>query len=443
MPRSAIHASVRFGLGPRPGEIGAASADPVRWLEAQLQQADALPAVLDGIEDGNRRTAALLAMRERDSGAIERFIREQAAKDYLSDIGRILAAAIASERPFVERLALFWANHFTVSVARPAIHGLVGPFYAEAIRPRLGGRFADLLVASTRHQAMLLYLDNAVSFGPNSKAGRWKGLGLNENLAREILELHTLGVDGGYSQADVQQLALILTGWTLQRPVDPVPGAFQFVQAGHEPGAKTLLSRRFEEDGEAEGLAALEYLAVQPATARHVATKLARHFIADDPPAIAVEHLTEIFLTTRGDLPSLHKALIDMEAPWSQPLIKLRTPQDLVLATLRALDLTDRRALLGAIGSLKELGQLPFAAPSPAGFADRALAWAGPDQVLRRVDWAAAAGERIARVVEPGLFLETAVGEFADRELLFQVANAPSRAEALAIVLASPTFQRR
>ncbi len=441
--QSPIHAAVRFGLGPRPGELAGIAGDPTAWLAGQLSDAGALPSAFDGMDDSNSRTAALLATRDKGGGVIEQYIRTQAAPAFLADLGRFLAAAIESERPFVERLAIFWANHFTVSVERPAVYGLVVPFYAEAIRPRLGGRFAQMLIAATRHQAMLLYLDNAVSFGPNSKAGRWKGLGLNENLARELLELHTLGVDGGYTQADVGQLALILTGWTLQRPRDPVPGAFQFAAAGHEPGPKTLLGRRFAENGEAEGLAALEFLAAQPATARHLALKLARHFIADDPPDEAVRELTEVFLATDGDLPSLHRALFEMEAAWAQPLFKLRTPLDLVLAALRALGRSDRQALRGAIGSLKELGQMPFAALSPAGYADRALAWAAPDQVLRRVDWSAAAGDRLARVVEPDSYLATGLADFADAELRFQVKNAPSRAEALAMILASPAFQRR
>jgi len=443
MQDPATHASVRFGLGPAPGELAVIGGDPRGWLAAQIGDPPPLPSILDGVGNGNARTNELLEKRNEDGGVIENFIRKKAAKDYLADLGLHLSASIASERPFLERLALFWCNHFTVSVERPAVYGLVVPFAVEAIRPHIQGRFADLLIASTRHQAMLLYLDQAVSFGPNSKAGRWKGFGLNENLAREILELHTLGVHGGYTQEDVRQFALILTGWTLQRPKDDEPGAFQFVEAGHEPGDKTLLGRRFPEDGMAEGLAALEFLATHRSTAQFIATKLARHFIADEPPPGAVERLAEVFAATGGDLPAVYAALIALQDGWQDPLAKLRTPQDLVIATLRALRATDKKALTGGIGSLKVLGQLPFAAGSPARYPDRAEDWAGADQVLKRVDWAATAGERIARAVAPLDFLAVAQGGFAEADLRFLVENAPSRAEAVALVLASPTFQRR
>ena len=439
----ATHAAFRFGLGPAPGEAGYIGQDPRGWLLEQLAQPPRTPAALRKLDSADKRTDELLRVRDQGTGAIEAFIKQKAAKDYLTDLGLYLSATISAEQPFLDRLAIFWANHFTVSVDRPAVFGLVVPFYVEAIRPNLLGRFSDLLIASTRHQAMLLYLDQAVSFGPNSKAGFVKGFGLNENLAREILELHTLGVEGGYTQTDVRQLALILTGWTLQRPQDPEPGAFQFVEAGHEPGDKELLGRQFREAGLAEGMAALEFLATRAATARFVATKLARHFIADEPPLSAIEHLAAVFSQTGGDLPALYRALIELDAAWQDPLGKLRTPQEIVIATLRALQATDRKALTGAIDSLKVLGQLPFYASSPAGYSDRAKDWAGPDQVLKRVDWAATAGDRIARMVAPLDFLATALGGFADSELLFQVDNAPSRAEAMALVLASPTFQRR
>ncbi len=435
----ALHASLRFGLGPTPDErVGK---DPRGWLAAQLVAAAALPRRLQAIPGGTERAAALLRKRDKGDGEVEAFLRRQAKEAYIADVSLHLTAAVESEAPFVERLVAFWLNHFTVSVDRPAVLGLAGPFSVEVIRRHLFGRFADLLLAATRHQAMLLYLDNAVSFGPHSPAGRKTKRGLNENLAREILELHTLGVDGGYTQDDVRNFALILTGWTLQRPKDPDPGAFRFVDLAHEPGDKTLLGKSYREAGEQEGLQALALLGTHPSTARHIATKLARHFVADAPPAAAVETLTRVFLESGGDLPSLYRTLIDLKAAWSQPLAKLRTPQELVIATYRSVGFA--KDFKGGLAALKLFGHLPCAAPSPAGYPDLASAWAAPDQVLRRVDWAAAAGKRLAAIADPGALLATTLGGFADADLAFQVKNAPSKAEGIALVLASPTFQRR
>jgi uncharacterized protein (DUF1800 family) len=439
MTSFALHASMRFGLGPTPDEQP--GGDPRGWLLAQLDPALALPKGLRRIPGGSERTAELLAKRDKGDGELEKFVKGEGKDAFIQDMTRHLAAQVESAAPFVERLVAFWLNHFTVSVERPAVLGLAGPFSVEVVRRHLFGRFAELLLAATRHQAMLLYLDNAVSFGPNSVAGRKTGRGLNENLAREILELHTLGVDGGYGQADVRNFALILTGWTLQRPKDPDPGAFWFVDLAHEPGDKTLLGQRYREAGEDEGLRALAMLGVHPSTARHLAIKLARHFIADEPPAGAVETLTRTFLDSGGDLPALYRALVGLQAAWDNPLAKLRTPQELVLATFRSVGYS--KDMKGALGSLKLMNHLPCAAPSPAGYPDLATAWAAPDQVLRRVDWAAAAGERMARTVEPEALLATALGGGADPDLVFQVRNSPSRAEAIALVLACPTFQRR
>lgn len=441
MQDKATHAAVRFGQGLAPAEFGRIGKDPRGWLLDQLDRRGLVPEAYDGMDSGAERTTALLEKRKKGSGALEGFVKNVSAPNYRDDIIRHLTAAILSEAPFVERLTHFWANHFTVSAERPQILGLAVPFEVEAIRAHLLGRFADLLIASTSHQAMILYLDNAKSFGPNSKAGRWKDFGLNENLAREVLELHTLGVEGGYTQDDVRALAMILTGWTLQRPEDDEPGAFQFAEKGHEPGDKVLLGRRFREDGMQEGIDALEMLGTHPATARHVALKLARHFIGDEPPKASVDRLTRTFLDTGGDLPALYAALIADEAAWAAPLAKLKTPQELVVSTLRAIGWTND--LKGALASLKILGHMPYYAPSPAGYSDFGKDWAGPDQILKRVDWAAVAGDKIAKGVDPQAYLAAALGGFADHDIEFMVKNAPSRPEALALVLAHPSFQRR
>ncbi len=483
----AVIAVSRFGLGARPGEIDAAAGDPRGWLASQLSgSAAALPAELAGVAPAAERAAALLAARAAGGDReLIRMLRQDARAAYIDDAIARIQAASRSPAPFVERLVRFWSNHFTVSAARPVVANLCGPFEKEAIRPHLFGRFEDMLAAVVRHPAMLMYLDNAVSVGPNSRAGQRSGRGLNENLARELLELHTVGVDGGYAQADVRQLALILTGWSIARPGEPNPGAFRYRPFIHEPGAKTLLSQSYPEAGEGEGRAALAALAQHPATARHVATKLARHFVADQPPAAAVERLARVFRDSGGDLRAVSAALITLDAAWADPLSKYRTPDDLVIATLRAVDAgagwrggenlvrpgagpaprtmarpgagadaaggddaeAVRRAVQRpggpALASLRMLGQLPWRAPSPAGWPDTAGDWASPEAVMQRIDWALAVARRIAGLTPPVALLDATLGPLASATTRTAVERAPSREDALALVLVSPEFQRR
>ncbi|MBL8157578.1 MAG: DUF1800 domain-containing protein, partial [Anaerolineae bacterium] len=228
--------------------------------------------------------------------------------------------------PFLERLVWFWSNHFTISVLKQRMIFVAGGYEREAIRPNVLGRFEDLLIATVRHPAMLLYLDNAFSIGPDSPAGRFTGRGLNENHAREILELHTLGVNGGYTQTDVIELARVLTGWSVDRQGTDNDNGFKFFPNRHQPGTKTLLGKTYAEAGEAEGRQALIELARHPSTARHIATKLARHFIADEPPPQAVARLERVFRDTGGDLKAMAIAIVDEPAAWQPSLTKMRTP---------------------------------------------------------------------------------------------------------------------
>ena len=278
----------------------------------------------------------------------------------------------------------FWSNHFAVSADKPPIPAVAGLYEFEAIRPNILGNFADLLIAAEQHPAMILYLDNQRSIGPGStlgkRAGRFRrdqAFGLNENLAREILELHTLGVDGGYSQDDVTTFAKVITGWSIGgatdrgRFSDGEPGTFEFREAIHEPGAKTVMGKRYAQDGLDQGIAVLRDLAVHPSTAKFVSTKLARHFIADEPPASAVDRLANVYLESGGDLPSVYSTLISSDESWSQTLSKYKTPHDYVLSSYRAFDRKpeDRRFLIGA---LDLMGQAPFRPGSPEGWPDTA-----------------------------------------------------------------------
>lgn len=433
-------AVTRFGLGARPGDWSAAAA-PGDWLRAQLDGLAPMPAALAGMPDSASGARRFFTAQRAGVDKLQAFIRQEYRDLYLREAGVRTLAMIESERPFRDRLVVFWSNHFTVSAKRPVVAGLAGAFEREAIRPHVTGRFADMLLAVARHPAMLGYLDNIASVGPTSPFGLQRGLGLNENLAREILELHTLGVDGGYGQADVVALAKMLTGWNVGRPErSPTPGIFHFYDGVHEPGPKAFLGRHYPEAGEAEGEAALRALAAHPATARHLAAKFARHFVADDPPPALVARLVRRFEETDGDLGVMARALIDSPEAWASAQGKFKTPQDFVVSALRATGFAGGTEAL--VSSLDQFGQAPFAAPSPRGWSDRSESWAGPEAVLRRAEWALALAHRV-RNSTPERVLETALGPAAGADLRRSVAGAASRDEARALVFASPEFQRR
>jgi uncharacterized protein (DUF1800 family) len=388
---------------------------------------------------GQRGMAALQRTVRAGPEAIQKAIRAEFREIYRTEAVARIRAQIESPAPFHERLVAFWSNHFTVSIQRPIVLPLAGAFEREAIRPHVAGRFVDMLLAVARHPAMLVYLDNAISAGPNSMAGQRRNRGLNENLARETLELHTLGVNGGYTQDDVRGFARLLTGWSVTRVEDGSPGHFQFNPRMHEPGPKVLLGARFGDGGESEGVRAFHMIAHHPSTARHIATKLARHFIADDPPSAAVDRLARLYRDTDGDLGILSLALIEEEAAWNPPLGKFKSANDYVVSVARAAALDDGAERL--LGSLRALGQMPFAAPSPAGWPDTAADWIGPESVLRRAEWAFAAARRVSR--SPREVLAATVGPIAAEATADAMEFAPSAINGLALVFASPEFQRR
>jgi uncharacterized protein (DUF1800 family) len=432
----------RFGLGPRPGELPEAATDPRGWLKGQLRDAG-IPAAFDGLPAAEPLLAELLTKRERGGdGVAEMVIRERFVPAYLREVAARMQARVESRQPFLERLASFWSNHFTVSVQKPIVLALAGAYEREGIRPHLLGRLEDMLLAVVRHPAMLAYLDNLTSFGPNSRVGKRRKQGLNENLAREILELHTLGVDGGYAQDDVTALARMLTGWTVESAKMGHPGRFHFFDLVHEPGPKTFLGRSWPEDGADEAVAALRHLARHPSTARHVARKLARHFCADDPPVRLAGALERRFLETGGDLAELAETLIAAPECWSAEPGKLRGPDDFVTASLRALDLPSPPADK-LVASLTILGQPTFAAPSPAGWPDRAADWMSPEALLQRAEWSMAVAQKVAGRAGPAELLDQTVGPLADPATRLAVQRAPTQADGLALALASPAFQRR
>jgi uncharacterized protein (DUF1800 family) len=437
---AALIAATRFGFAARAGDLAAIARDPRGWTLGQLaRQAPPLPGTLPS-------TAAMVTLEfearrdKREEGAKREF-NEKVKAVYLQEIAARIGAAATSDAPLLERLTHFWSNHFTVSILRPAIRGFAAAFEREAIRPHVTGRFADMMLAVARHPAMLLYLDNAMSIGPDSMVGVRRDKGLNENLGRELLELHTLGVDGGYTQKDVEALARILTGWSVAQLNDPNPGVFMFRPRIHEPGSKTLLGRSFAEAGPGEGEAAIAMLAAHPATAKHVATKLARHFIADDPPKDSVERIARVFRDTAGDLRQVTAAVIKEDAAWRTPFAKMRTHGEMVIAACRATGFTPPPEML--VNSLRQLDQMPFFAPSPAGWPDAAANWVSPESVLRRAEWCQTFADRMPDPPDPVELAQAAFGEALPEETMQAIRLAPDRRAGLALLLASPQFQRR
>lgn len=434
-------ATTRFGLGAKPGEMARANGDPQAWLKGQLGPLPATAGSGAGTL-GSARTAEMQRARKQsgDAGA-QKLLREGYRAHYVADAGARTRRLIDTEVPFQERLVAFWSNHFTVSIQRPVLLGLAGPFEDEAIRPHVTGRFVDMVLAVCRHPAMLVYLDNAQSVGPGSRAGQRRGRGLNENLARELLELHTLGVNGGYTQADVEALARILTGWSLAGVDDRDAGSFRYRPLIHEPGAKTLLGRRYAEAGEEEAVAAITDLARHPATAKHLATKLAIHFVADQPPPATVARIARVFSESGGDLKAVALALVDEPAAWAEPLSKVKSPQDLVVSALRAVGFNAENEKL--VPAQAALGQAPFAAPSPAGWPDIAQRWVGPESMMLRAEWAMALSARLAGRRDPRTLLDETIGPVASPATRAAIAQAPSAVDAVAFLFGSPDFQRR
>ncbi|HEY6258113.1 MAG TPA: DUF1800 family protein [Xanthobacteraceae bacterium] len=353
-----------------------------------------------------------------------------------------LTAAATADIGFAERLVWFWSNHFCVSASKGGgVAVLCGAYEREAIRPHVLGHFADMLLAVETHPAMLLYLDNARSIGPDSTAGRAGGKGLNENLAREILELHTLGVRTVYSQADVTRFADVITGWTMVPPRAELPhaGEFNFDPRLHQPGPQKVIDKIYPDTGFEQGRAVLLMLARHPATARHVTTKLARHFVADDPPLALVDKLAKRFLDTQGNLKEVAKTLVTAPESWASPR-KLKRPGEWMIGMLRATggEAADMRPIMQAQNLL---GEPLWRPPAPNGFADKDEAWI--DGMAQRLDIATQAGRRLGDRLDPRAVLETALGPLCSADTRQAINRAESRPQALALLFMAPEFQRR
>lgn len=461
-----------FGLGQTPEIRGTARERLLAEIARRtLPQPSGLPysgtaeigAALYAFEDGERAAreakpsagqpvAAAAAPPVQTSGAQNQMSQPKPANEpalpyrtYRDEVSARVRLALEAETGFGERLVQFWSNHFCIGATKSNMTRIMaGAYEREAIRPHVFGRFEDMLVAAESHPAMLEFLDNRLSIGPSSPAGKRRGRGLNENLAREILELHTLGVSGGYAQVDVTNLARIITGWTVvgREAVLGFPGSFAFNAGLHEPGAPELLGKPYGQPGKEKGLAALTDLARHPATADFIAIKLVRHFVADEPPPALVRELSAVFRKTEGDLAAVSRALIESDAAWSAEPTKIRTPQEFLLAAFRALG---RKAEFGQIvGPLNAMGQ-PFWQPAgPNGYPDGNEAWASPEGIKTRIDVAAGWGRQAAASVpDPRALTEDILGPLLSPETRQAVARADSKPQALALMLLSPEFQRR
>jgi len=482
-PRGAALALHRFGFGPKAGSIAALAPDPLGALLADLDAPNAgqianasLPssgAENRAVYENNAENLAKQKLEQKrkqavqasleNSGvdtAMEQKAMEQKAMEqradspptvpaqpkpvplprqiFLSEAKARYGAAVNADVGLVERLVWFWSNHFCVSFDSTV---MAGAYEREAIRPHVLGRFADMLLAVESHPAMLLYLDNAQSIGPNSVAGINRDRGLNENLAREILELHTLGVRTVYAQADVTNFAKMITGWTILPTVDNPDhgGEFVFNKRMHEPAPQTLIGNTYPDAGVEQGRNVLADLARHPATARHVAVKLTRHFIADDPPPALVERLTERFLDTDGDLKELAKTLVSAPESWSPEQVKIKRPGEWIVAERRA---TGTQGQIDRMmGAQALLGEPLWRPPAPRGFPDDNATWL--DGLALRLDSANIFAQRVATNLDPQTVLDTALGPLASEETRRTIARAESKQQALAFVVMAPEFLRR
>jgi uncharacterized protein (DUF1800 family) len=469
----------RFGLGPAGGSIAAIADDPRGALLAELEEPRAGLVAAPDLPNSAAASRAFFEFRAKRQAQqkLAQRAKEAAAKagpagaaagkpatpdaeaqpaeqdtmqdqpDRPANVGRQLvqneakvriAAALGAKIGFVERLVWFWSNHFCVSTDKST--SMSGAYEREAIRPHVLGRFVDLLTAAESHPAMLFYLDNAVSIGPNSVAGINRGRGINENFAREILELHTLGVRTGYTQDDVIRFANALTGWTfIGTGVPEHGGEFVFFERFHEPGEQVVLGKRYPDTGFAQGSAVLADLARHPATARHIAEKFARHFVADEPPPQLVNRLKVSFSDSDGDLKQLARTLILTEESWTPARTKLKRPGEWHLGALRLTGSPGRVAPFMAGQTL--LGEPLWRPPAPNGFSDYAAAWT--DGIAERADIASNFATRVADRLDPKALIDEGLGPLASPETRDAIGRAGSRAQALALLLMSPEFLRR
>ena len=439
MPKRETISQIRFGYGL--GGIRPIAASTSALLGEAKEAARTKPRI-----SSSDRVKIFLAYREARQSkneAAQKTARQKLARNSMDDMRAILQNAVTGPG-FGERLVQFWGDHFTVAANGPILRVLAPDVVDAAVRPNIAGRFPDMLRAVTLHPGMLVYLNQVQSVGPNSKAGKRTGKGLNENLAREILELHTLGVGSGYAQSDVRSFANLLTGLSADK------GGFKFRNVLVEPGRHTVLGRDY--DGKLPGIEqALEDIALHPDTARHLAVKLITHFVGGVPDPVHVDHVAQAYLASNGDLTKTYAALLEHPNTWSERFVKAKTPFDYIVSAFRAAKATKadiasikpKDLRVGVAGAMQMMGQQLFQPPGPDGWGEAPETWITPPGLAARIRWAVGFSERIQESHDPRAFLETALGDAASPLLQFAVAGSESRVEGLALTLVSPEFNRR
>lgn len=387
------------------------------------------------------------AIKETADGLVK-----QSQRDQSRWYGQLVSRWVDTPHGFRERLTRFWQDHFTAVGKTGMYRQAVQPYVEEAIRPNIAGRFPDLLVKVVTHPVMLQFLDQQVSTGPNSpfaqKKNR-KNAGLNENLAREVLELHTLGVDGPYSQDDVRSLARLFTGMSFNRS-----GAYTYLGQRAEPGADTVVGKTYGggEPSSRHIEQALWDLALHPATARHISWKLAVHFVADDPDPDLIEALTQRFLETGGNLFLVYETMLNHPAAWQAELRNVKPPFDYVASSCRALQVDAsglfqkefKKARARLTRPLDVMGQRWLVPFGPDGWPEEDEAWITPQGLSARIRWAMAVPRLLGvNLPDPRVFVDDALGAYANKTVRFAANAAETRTEGIGLVLSAPAFQRR
>ncbi len=437
----------RFGLGARPGGIRRIARDARAAIEEEIATPRIahvpqrrLPGYVDACQVVHTSFEAEYRLKERELSA-------RIAKHMEPEIG------------FVERLVMFFSNHFSMSINKDgAILATLGQLERDVIRANVLGRFEDMLLGVIGHPAMIAYLDNADSIGPNSPIGLSWGVGLNMNLAREILELHTLGVGGGYGEADITALAAIISGWSYVRGWEADyrmnggnrrnRGQFIFRADWHEPGPQVLLGRSYGQPGQRQGRAALSALAGHPATAQFLAFKLVRHFLTDTPTPDLVDPLAEAYRRSDGSLRAMARALIALPQAWTLPLTKLRTPYELQIAEMRAMNRTyDPKERWPFSEALRALRNLPWERGPPDGYPEETAYWMGPDGMRVRLEtaqlnaWALQGIHNYRK--RPMELARSLFDDALSGPSRVAIAGAPDQLQGLTTVFMIPEFQRR
>ena len=440
----AVIAVNRFGLGARDNELADARQDPRQWLLQQLRPPQFDPGLGDtvsALETISSLKAAKRRNRQRETNLEDvNSLYVQPFRDRLYRDSLSLSITTASS--FAMRLLDFFSNHFSVSAANQPLAILAPTLEREAIAPNLFGQFADLLIAVEQHPAMLVYLNNEKSVGPNSTLGQ-RSRGLNENLAREILELHTLGRDGGYSLQDIRELALAISGWSLWNDKELGNPGFVYRPRGHEPGSRKILGTIYADKGLQQGQAILHDLARHPKTAEFVSYKLAQHLIADQPPSDLVAAMTKTWLKTEGNIKAVVTTLVKHPQSWQIQRQKYKTPREFVVSACRAVSTPEAGEQLVelALRGLNLMGQKPFSANSPAGFSQLNRDWMGSDALMKRIDWVNLLCKK--RPLDPQPIAHRIFDSQVSDVTISSIAAAESPAQGLALLLLCPEFQRR